>query len=59
MARIILWLVAAWVLLAVVGSIIKGLFWVLVVGGTLFLGIAAYGAVKTNKRPKGIKGPKP
>lgn len=57
MVRIILLLLAAWVVLGVVGSIVEGIFWLLVVGGALFLGIAAYGAIKTHKRPKGIKGP--
>ncbi|MFD7654964.1 hypothetical protein ACFV4N_13385 [Actinosynnema sp. NPDC059797] len=57
MVRIIVFLLAAWVLLAVVGSIVKGVLWLVLVGGALFLGVAAYGAIKTHKRPKGIKGP--
>ncbi|MFI9006960.1 hypothetical protein ACIGNX_06990 [Actinosynnema sp. NPDC053489] len=57
MVRIILWLLAAWLVLTVLGAVVKGLFWLAVIGGVLFLGTAAYGAIKSNKRPKGIKGP--
>ncbi|MGM1058760.1 hypothetical protein [Saccharothrix sp. Mg75] len=56
MARIILWLLAAWIVITVAGALIEGIFWLAVVGGVLFLGTAAYGAIKSNGR-KGIKGP--
>ncbi|GAB2996729.1 hypothetical protein [Saccharothrix stipae] len=57
MVRIILWLLAAWLVITVLGAVIEGVFWLAVIGGVLFLGTAAYGAIKSNKRPKGIKGP--
>jgi hypothetical protein len=57
MIRIILWLLAAWLVLTVAGALIEGVFWLVIVGGVLFLGTAAYGAIKSSKRPKGIKGP--
>lgn len=39
-------LLAAWLLLAVLGAVLEGLFWLTVVGIVLFLATAAYGAVK-------------
>lgn len=56
MVRIILWLLAAWLVITVAGAVIEGVFWLAVVGGVLFLGTAAYGAIKTGRKPKGIKG---
>ncbi|WP_433266447.1 hypothetical protein ACQPZF_40870 [Actinosynnema sp. CS-041913] len=56
MVKIILWLLAAWLVLSLVGAVVKGLFWLAIIGGVLFLGTAAYGAIKSNGR-KGIKGP--
>lgn len=57
MVKIILWLLAIWVALSLVGAVVKGLFWLAIIGGVLFLGTAAYGAIKSNGR-KGIKGPR-
>lgn len=39
-------LLVVWLVVAVLGFVIKGLFWLAVVGIVLFLGTAAYGAVK-------------
>ncbi|CAL9666845.1 hypothetical protein SUDANB95_07249 [Actinosynnema sp. ALI-1.44] len=57
MVKIILWLLAIWVALSLVGAVVEGLFWLAVVGGVLFLGTAAYGAIKSNGR-KGVNGPR-
>jgi hypothetical protein len=57
MVKIILWLLAIWVALSLVGALVKGLLWLAVLGGVLFLGTAAYGAIKSSNR-KGIKGPR-
>jgi hypothetical protein len=46
MVRIIAVLLAIWLLLTVLGAVIKGLFWLAVIGGLLFVGTAAYGAIK-------------
>ncbi|MEU5696049.1 hypothetical protein [Actinosynnema sp. NPDC020468] len=54
MMRIILWLLAAWIVITVAGALIKGLFWLAVLGGVLFLGTVAYGAIKGGKGQKGI-----
>ncbi|GAA4783002.1 hypothetical protein GCM10023200_15550 [Actinomycetospora chlora] len=39
-------LLVIWLVLAILGFVVKGLFWLAVVGIVLFLGTAAYGAVK-------------
>lgn len=54
MVKIILWLLAAWLVLTLVGAVVKGLVWLAVIGGVLFLATAAYGAIKSGGR-KGIK----
>jgi hypothetical protein len=49
MWAIIGWLVAIWIVLAVVGAVVKGLFWLAVIGGLLLAGTAAYGAIKSRR----------
>lgn len=49
MWAIIGWLVAIWLVLTVVGAVVKGLFWLAVIGGVLLAGTAAYGAIKSRK----------
>ncbi|MEU7478698.1 hypothetical protein AB0A63_22115 [Lentzea sp. NPDC042327] len=49
MWAIIGWLVAIWVVLAVVGAVVKGLFWLAVIGVLLLVGTVAYGAVKSRR----------
>ncbi len=39
-------LLVVWLLLVVLGFVIKGLFWLVIVGAVLFLATAAYGYVK-------------
>ena len=46
MVRIIAVLLAIWLALTILGAVIKGVFWLAVIGGVLFLGTAAYGAIK-------------
>jgi len=46
MVRIIAVLLAIWLALTILGAVVKGIFWLAIVGGVLFLGTAAYGAVK-------------
>jgi hypothetical protein len=43
-------LLVIWLVLAVVGAVVEGLFWLLVVGAVLFVATAAYGWVKRNMR---------
>ncbi|HUQ58969.1 hypothetical protein [Lentzea sp.] len=49
MWAIIGWLVAIWIVLAVVGAVVKGLFWLAVIGVLLLAGTAAYGAIKSRR----------
>ena len=39
-------LLVIWLAFAVIGVVIKGLFWLAIIGGVLFLGTAAYTALK-------------
>lgn len=47
MWRLLLLLLGVWFVLIVLGAIIKGLFWLVIVGAILFLATAAYGWSKT------------
>ena len=46
MLGIIALLLVIWLAVAVVGAVVEGLFWLLVIGAVLFLATAAYGWVK-------------
>ncbi|GGP80674.1 hypothetical protein [Saccharothrix coeruleofusca] len=50
MFRIIAALLVVWLALTVLGALVKGVFWLVVVGGALFLGTAAYGALKSRSK---------
>lgn len=39
-------LLVVWLVLAILGAVIKGLFWLTIVGIVLFLGTAAYGVIR-------------
>lgn len=43
-------LLVIWLALAIVGAVVEGLFWLLVVGAVLFVATAAYGWVKRNTK---------
>ena len=47
MMRLLLALLAVWVVLAVLGFVVKGLFWLAVVGIVLFLATGGYTALKS------------
>jgi hypothetical protein len=44
--RFLLVLLVVWVALTVIGAVVKGLFWLAVVGFLLFLGTAVLGAAR-------------
>ncbi len=46
MIRVVVVLLLVWAALALVGSVVEGLFWLTIVGAVLFLATAAYGAIK-------------
>jgi hypothetical protein len=39
-------LLVVWLVLAILGAVVEGLFWLTVVGVVLFLATAAYGVIK-------------
>jgi len=41
-------LLVLWLALVIIGAVVEGLFWLLVVGAVLFLTTAAYGWVRRN-----------
>lgn len=46
MLGIVVLLLVVWLIVIVVGAVIKGLFWLVIVGAVLFLATAGYGWVK-------------
>jgi hypothetical protein len=44
-------LLVIWLVVTVLGAVIKGLFWLAIIGGLLFLATAAYAAVKRRDKP--------
>ncbi|WP_020669373.1 hypothetical protein [Amycolatopsis nigrescens] len=45
-------LIVVWLAFTVLGFLVKGLFWLAIIGGALFLGTAAYGAIKGKDQKK-------
>lgn len=43
-------LLVAWIALSVIGFLIKGLFWLAIIGGVVFVAAAAVGWVKKQNR---------
>lgn len=41
-------LLVVWVALIVIGAVVEGLFWLIVIGAVLFVATAAFGWVKRN-----------
>ncbi|WP_040337039.1 hypothetical protein [Candidatus Blastococcus massiliensis] len=41
-------LLVVWLLLVVVGAVVEGLFWLLVIGAVLFVATAAFGWIRRN-----------
>lgn len=48
-------LIVVWLAFTVLGVVIKGLFWLAIIGGVLFLVTAAYGAIKGTDPHKQIR----
>jgi hypothetical protein len=48
-------LIVIWLAFTVLGFVIKGLFWLAIIGGVLFVGTAAYGAIKGKDDPKRLR----
>ena len=43
-------LLVIWLAVVVIGAVVEGLFWLVVVGAVLFVATAAYGWLKRNAR---------
>ncbi|TDQ55246.1 hypothetical protein [Actinorugispora endophytica] len=50
MLRLILLLLAVWLVLAVLGLVVKGLFWLFVIGAVLFAATAVWGWFQNQRR---------
>lgn len=48
-------LIVVWLAFVVLGWVIKGLFWLAILGGVLFLGTAAYGVLAGGGEHKQIR----
>ncbi|GAA5124471.1 hypothetical protein [Haloechinothrix salitolerans] len=48
-------LIALWLAVTVIGFVLKGLFWLGVIGGVAFLATAAYSAIKGSDSRKQIR----
>lgn len=46
MLQLLIVLLVVWLVLVVIGTLVKGLFWLVIVGAVLFLATAGYGWVK-------------
>lgn len=48
-------LLVVWLAFTVIGVVVKGLFWLAIIGGALFLGTAAYTAIKGGQQNRQIR----
>ncbi|MGY2082182.1 hypothetical protein [Blastococcus sp. SYSU DS0539] len=48
--RLIGLLLVVWLVLSIIGALVEGLFWLLLLGAVLFLATAAYGWLKSDDR---------
>jgi hypothetical protein len=46
MLPVVVVLLLVWLALSILGAVIEGLFWLTIVGVVLFIGTAAYGAIR-------------
>lgn len=49
MLALILFLIIVWIVLGIVGVVVKGLFWLLVIAIVLFLATLVFGGTRLNK----------
>jgi hypothetical protein len=43
-------LLVVWIALIVIGAVVKGLFWLIIIGVVLFLATSAFGALRGRRR---------
>jgi len=49
--KIVLGFLAIWLVISIIGFVVKALFWVGIIGGIAFLATLAYGALKSKSSP--------
>ena len=49
MLALILFLIIVWIVLGIIGVVVKGLFWLLVIAIVLFLGTLVFGGTRLSK----------
>jgi hypothetical protein len=54
MLPVVVVLLLVWLALSILGAVIEGLFWLTIVGVVLFIGTAAYGAIRRRSAHQGI-----
>jgi hypothetical protein len=55
MMKIIGILLIVWLVVAILGAVIKGLFWLTVLGAVLFVATAAYGFLRRRSGPNALR----
>lgn len=55
MLRILVALLIVWVVVAVVGAVVEGLFWLAVLGAVLFVGTAGYGYLRRRSGARPVR----
>ncbi|MGH3984718.1 MAG: hypothetical protein ACRDST_19045 [Pseudonocardiaceae bacterium] len=55
MMKIIGVLLVVWLVVSILGAVIKGLFWLTVVGAVLFVATAAYGYLRRRSGPTALR----
>ncbi|MDQ4020329.1 MAG: hypothetical protein M3257_01535 [Actinomycetota bacterium] len=55
MMKIIGFLLIVWLVVAILGAVIKGLFWLTVVGAVLFVATGAYGFLRRRSGPTALR----
>lgn len=55
MLKIIGVLLVVWLAVSILGAVIKGLFWLTIVGAMLFVATAAYGYRKRRSGPEALR----
>lgn len=55
MLKVVGVLLVVWLVLAIVGAVVKGLFWLTVVAAVLLVATAAYGYLKRRQDPQRLR----
>lgn len=52
MLAIILFLVIVWIVLGIIGAVVHGLFWLLIIAGVLFIATLVFGGTRLGSRSR-------